>query len=268
MTKDFALLQVGINTYSGAPLRGCRNDCINLINRFERNGWKPSWHKYLYDRDATRQGIIESLAALITRPERTLIFQYSGHGTRIRDVNGDETSGYDSAICPVDFFEKGPIIDDDLAAIYDMVPFDSRLIVLFDSCFSGKSQRAFTLKVKAAFKRNIQRYLPEDQIPTKVKKLTIPGIRLTTRRSFLENNERCVLISTAKETQTSADAYINGKWQGAGTAALLYAWDYLGMNALYKPVAQVANKWLKDNGYEQVLRVEGRAENEVKAVFS
>jgi metacaspase-1 len=38
---------------------------------------------------------------------------YSGHGSRVRDVSGDEEDGYDSTLIPVDFRSTGQILDDD-----------------------------------------------------------------------------------------------------------------------------------------------------------
>lgn len=270
MSNTLALLQVGINSYAEAPLRGCINDCRNLLDRFDKIGLRPVHHLQLFDAQATRLHILDALYWLTRCDAQTLIFQYSGHGTRVRDIDGDENDRYDSAICPIDFFENGPILDDDLAAMYAMVPDDQRLIVLSDSCHSGKSQRSITLKAKALFRRNIPRFVGDDQIPELAvsKARAVTGFRLTTRKSFLANNASCVLISTSKETQTSADAYIEKRWQGAGTAALLWAWHELGPHAAYKIVAQYANKWLKDRGYSQVLRAEGRPENAVRAIFT
>jgi hypothetical protein len=90
----------------------------------------------------------------------------------------------------------------------------------------------------------------------------------TRRKSFLENSERCVLISTCREDQTSADAYISESWQGAGTAGLIWGWNRAGVRASYGTVAQHANGWLKENGYDQVLRVEGKAEVKDRPIFT
>ena len=37
----------------------------------------------------------------------------SGHGTQSEDLDGDEGDDDDEAICPVDYHEKGLIVDDD-----------------------------------------------------------------------------------------------------------------------------------------------------------
>ena len=43
-----------------------------------------------------------------------VFLHYSGHGGRVRDVSGDEASGYDSTLIPLDFKRAGQIIDDDI----------------------------------------------------------------------------------------------------------------------------------------------------------
>ena len=47
-----------------------------------------------------------------------IFLHYSGHGTKIRDDDGDEADGYDEALCPRDFQSAGMIRDDDL---YDIL---------------------------------------------------------------------------------------------------------------------------------------------------
>jgi hypothetical protein len=44
----------------------------------------------------------------------SLFFHYSGHGSQVRDSNGDEADGYDEVIFPLDYAQTGTIIDDEL----------------------------------------------------------------------------------------------------------------------------------------------------------
>ncbi len=43
-----------------------------------------------------------------------IFLHYSGHGTKVKDLNGDEDDGYDEALVPLDFKSAGIILDDDL----------------------------------------------------------------------------------------------------------------------------------------------------------
>ena len=57
------------------------------------------------------------------------MLQYSGHGTTIDDLDGDENRSstatpalVDEALCPVDFREGKLLIDDDLGELWDLLP--------------------------------------------------------------------------------------------------------------------------------------------------
>jgi metacaspase-1 len=47
-----------------------------------------------------------------------IFLHYSGHGTKLKDDESDEGDGYDEALVPLDYKEKGMIRDDDL---YDIL---------------------------------------------------------------------------------------------------------------------------------------------------
>jgi Caspase domain len=61
-----------------------------------------------------------------------------GHGSRVRDQDGDEEDGYDETLVPVDFQRSGQIRDDD---IYKMLVKPMRsgvtMTCLMDCCHSG-----------------------------------------------------------------------------------------------------------------------------------
>ena len=44
----------------------------------------------------------------------SLFFHYSGHGSRLHDDNGDEASGWDDALVPLDYETRGLILDDEV----------------------------------------------------------------------------------------------------------------------------------------------------------
>ncbi|KAL8227945.1 hypothetical protein R6Q57_015529 [Mikania cordata] len=68
----------------------------------------------------------------------SLVFHFSGHGSRQRNHNGDEIDGYDETLCPLDFETDGMIIDDEInATIVRPLPHGVRLHAIIDSCHSG-----------------------------------------------------------------------------------------------------------------------------------
>ncbi|KAK3025083.1 hypothetical protein RJ639_044962, partial [Escallonia herrerae] len=72
------------------------------------------------------------------QPGDSLLFHYSGHGSRQRNYNGDEVDGYDETLCPLDFETQGMIVDDELnATIVRPLPTGVKLHAIVDACHSG-----------------------------------------------------------------------------------------------------------------------------------
>lgn len=144
-------LLVGIN-YRGTPaaLRGCVRDVTFvhhlLVSKFN---FKAKDFVVLTDESTgipgvrkgppTRKVILDSIKWLVdgSRAGDSLWFSFSGHGSQVRDTNGDESDGYDETILPVDYKRAGHIIDDELYAIVRRVARGARLTVLLDACHSG-----------------------------------------------------------------------------------------------------------------------------------
>ena len=142
-------LLVGIN-YVGttAQLRGCINDIDNVAAYLQTTRGYPSASCIVLSdvtvRKPTRANILAAVKELLqgVRAGDELWFHYSGHGTLQRDLNGDEESGADSCICPLDYNQAGLITDDvvrsELAAL---VPVGARLYMVLDMCHSGDAIR-------------------------------------------------------------------------------------------------------------------------------
>jgi hypothetical protein len=68
----------------------------------------------------------------------SLVFHFSGHGSRQRDHNMDEIDGYDETLCPVDYRTEGMIVDDEInATIVRPLPHGAKLHAIVDACYSG-----------------------------------------------------------------------------------------------------------------------------------
>lgn len=69
----------------------------------------------------------------------TLVFYYSGHGTQIKDVSGDETDGMDEALVTQESnTEAGLLVDDELnSLLVQSNNTNTPLYCFFDCCHSG-----------------------------------------------------------------------------------------------------------------------------------
>lgn len=161
-------LLVGIN-YRGttAELRGCVRD-VTFVHHLltTKFGFRNSEFVVLTDEPTgisgvrkgppTRRTILDSLRWLVgdTRPGDSLWFSFSGHGSQVRDTNGDESDGYDETILPVDYKRSGHIVDDELYDIVRRVCRGSRLTVLLDACHSGMLAELHACKLSLVLPKN------------------------------------------------------------------------------------------------------------------
>ena len=124
--SDFFALQIGINYKSKreSVLSGCVNDITNTAVFWQRLGIAFRAHIVCSDesnaipctvrKGALRRDIIAGMSEIeqamrsSPAPNKFLFFNFSGHGTRVRDVSGDEQDGMDEAICPLDYDAPPP----------------------------------------------------------------------------------------------------------------------------------------------------------------
>ena len=133
---------IGCN-YTGTnfALRGCINDAGFIKDALQPLGFSVTT---MIDTSTgslypTKNNIINNLTNSINNlnDNDILIIYYSGHGSQVRDANGDEVSGMDSVIVPIDVTSNGYIVDDQLRNIFKSVKSTTRVLAFFDSCNSG-----------------------------------------------------------------------------------------------------------------------------------
>jgi len=246
--EDKYALLVGINRYHpdlDCDLQGCVNDVEHLrailIDQFE---FDPDNIRVLTDERATHNNIIDRLEWLVDNPNSELVFQYSGHGSQIRDRNGDELNdGMDEILIPYDHDWDFPLTDDALAAIFENIPESSFFTMICDSCHSGTMTRSV---------KNKSRFLnpPRDiQFRGESKELSVK--KIGTRA--LELNH--VLFSGCRDDQYSADALIGGIWQGAFTSSLI---KHIGVDKIWANIYPLVLNTISNGGFEQIPQLNGR----------
>jgi metacaspase-1 len=159
----------GVNEYerSDIPsLHGCVNDVALVRDVLKTYFGVPNEDIHvLVDRRATKARIVSRLEGVIARarPGDVVVFYFSGHGSQIRDRNGDELAdGLDEIICPHDMdWDRGTyIVDDDLDAIFATLPPGVVLEAFFDCCFWGAGTRGLEAEHVRQSLRPDVRYLP------------------------------------------------------------------------------------------------------------
>lgn len=234
-------LLIGCN-YQNTPaqLYGCINDSVNMgAMLMDAFGYAPSEIRVLRDdmRDQpallpTKANILASLTDIIAASAKCseIVIQYSGHGSRVLDVNGDEGDGQDEVIVPLDYATAGIITDDEIFNIIKNTR--CKTLLFFDSCNSGS-----ICDLEYSFENLIT---------------AVQRKRLNPLRRLVGKEIYC--ISGCKDTQYSMDTWSSYQAQavGAFTNALLTAMrnnnHYVTMLKLYVDTC----KLLRATGYEQV----------------
>jgi hypothetical protein len=223
----------------------------------------------LADERATTRAITERLHWLVegAHPGDILVFHYSGHGSQVRDRDGDELDdGLDEIICPYDLDWDNPFTDDDLGSIIQVLPGGVNLTVILDCCHSGTGLRepVTTLPVQPKYLMpppDIQHRaqpLIEDHGMTRRLTLTRPRVDLQVKRFGRSASAGGgVLIAACAADQVSADAWIDSDYHGALTYYLWRAVADLDFAPTYADLVRQVRRLVKKNGYDQVPQLEG-----------
>lgn len=146
-------LLVGINDYPdpAACLEGCVNDVFLMSELLQECQFQPEQIRICLNDRATAQGIRERLEWLVADagPGDELVFFYSGHGAQLATYgDGDAVDHKDETLVPYDFdwTPEHSVVDDQIFNLYSQLPYDTRLVLIFDCCHSGGIHRSGSRK--------------------------------------------------------------------------------------------------------------------------
>ena len=279
---------VGINDYPGTQndLQGCVNDITNIYDILVKYfSFLPSDIVMLSNSRARKSAIVDGLKSLLGGGKQgdTLVFHYSGHGSQVPDMEGDEPDGKDEVICPYDFdWSDGFIKDDDLASLIAGMKKGVRLEVILDSCHSGTGTREIILDrsslavarpsgMDAAALWNSPhcirpRFLaPPPDVALRADEIF--GRELPLRRIARSDPMNHVLWAACRSDQYSADAEIGGRPAGAFTYYFCrHVRDRQG-KVTREQLLKLVRASLKHEGFSQVPQLEGPAGSAEAGVF-
>ncbi|HET6675043.1 MAG TPA: caspase family protein [Nitrospiraceae bacterium] len=259
---------IGINKYRvpGADLRGCVNDVKNLKRGLtEYYGFAGKNITVLTDFKATKKAMQAAIQKLVAgaRKGDVLLLHYSGHGSNVPDDAGDEADKRDEILCPTDLDWKDPFRDDWLRKTLDKLRLGVSLTVIMDCCHSGTNTRAIA-PPDASVK---ERYLPSpwDLVAAESGRRLRGAMtgelraspRATRKKTDAVHADICeLLITGCRDTQTSADAFIKGTYNGALTYFLVESIREAKGKLTYRELHKRTLAKLKGK-YDQVPQLEG-----------
>ncbi len=270
-------LLIGVNRYQipGADLRGCVNDVVNIRGMLTKFfGFDAGHIQELTDDAATTKSMQRGISSLVKKAKRgdVLLLHFSGHGSNVPDDDGDEADFRDEILCPTDLDWKKPLTDDWLRKTFDTLRAGVNLTVIFDCCNSGTATRAIA-PIDVPIK---ERYLPSPwdlmavESHRKLRGKLREGMRALSRQSPRTRSSTVdvvqakipeVLITGCRADQTSADAMIQGSFNGALTYHLVAALNAKRGQLTYRELHKDASSRIRQGRFTQVPQLEGLAEN-------
>jgi hypothetical protein len=223
-------LLIGIN-YINTPyaLSGCIDDANRMKDLLTKHGFNS--FQTLTDSTSlkpTKQNILNEFKNIIVNAQSgdILFFYFSGHGSYTYDRNGDETDRKDETIISSDLQN---VLDDELKTILSInLKREVTIVGLFDSCHSGTM---FDLKFNYLDSNNYDKYTENDKVS--------------------ECNGNVIMISGCMDSQTSAEALIDNKAQGAMTWSFIESINKIP-NCSWRELLKTMRELLNSNSFSQI----------------
>lgn len=279
-TKAFL---VGINDYlpqglGGPDLQGCVNDVRDMANTLVVIGFSPKNMQLCTDQRATKSNILKGLTWLIqgARKGDSLIFFYSGHGSQIADISGDETvDKKDEILCPHDisFSDNVYITDDDLTAIISRLNPGATLDIILDCCHSGTGTREAELLENAKDRIRTRYMVPPVDYTFHIDydpNLLVNSLLKRTSRVREINITPTLnhsLWTACRDNQVSEETMINGTVRGVFTYHLCRVLRRTNGNITRRKLNSLVSAAISRAGFVQVPQLEVAQEEMLEKPF-
>ncbi len=225
--KKALSLHIGLNTIdpnhygTDGFLRNPENDARDMAQLAKRAGYNTV---SLFSKDATAGNVIKEIekAAAVLQEGDTFLITYSGHGSSVADLRGDEPDRSDETWCLYDRM----VLDDELYRCWSIFRRGVRILAVSDSCHSGTVARLFLNKSRMVeVAAGNVRLLPEviaREIVSR-NKLLYESIKLAMPRDIEQKIEASVLLLAAcQDHELAGDGYGSN---GTFTEQLLNVWN-------------------------------------------
>jgi hypothetical protein len=272
-------LCIGINDYpgTGMDLQGCVNDVADWAGELESRGFAV---ERLVDAQATKAAMVDALSRTIGQAQAgdVVVLTFSGHGTCVPDLDGDEIDALDEGLCPHDLHATGEaLLDDEIGELFARRAPGVRLVMISDSCHSGTVTRAALPDPDAEGPR--VRFLPmgnwlaAERLPSGARGRASNGAAAprgeSPLRRAMSRRQGDLLLAGCREgaNHFSYDARIAGRYNGAFTYYALKALRALPADASYAQWHAAIAERLPSASYPQSPQIVGSSRARSHPVF-
>jgi hypothetical protein len=212
MVHGFSL-NIGLNSVDNTKylgkfhaLRNAENDAefyyqIALLNHFNA--------KKLIGEDATSINLLDNLKELAQRLVfgDILFMSYSGHGTRVKDLNDEEEDGFDEVLVLYDRL----FIDDEFQLCWSWFKEGVRIFFITDSCYNGHVMRLLPIEENLSdhIFRGIDTSLTEIDFEQNL--LYYQGVKLGTYNNLIKELCSIIHIGACQDNQLADDGVATDK---------------------------------------------------------
>lgn len=235
-------LLVGVAKYQNLPavsngrmvenLKGPVND-VNIMKDALKTyyGFTEKDIKILNNNEATRaniEALFDNWLVKESKEGDLVLFYFSGHGSKVKDFNGDEDDGYDEVLLPYDTAPNSGyniIVDDELGMWLQRLH-GRRVVTILDSCYSGGVVRSIKGEIVSTLEDVPSRqpkFIPIENFQPSSSALAVP-------KGTPDVPEAVIFITASQEYEIAFETSTPQGFHGGFTYAL-----YDGMKSMARP---------------------------------